>query len=63
MFFIHGNQDDFVPTSMVYQLYDSKPQPKDLWIVPEAGHAASYLLYPSEYTERVKSFSERYLSN
>ena len=63
MFFIHGDQDFFVPTSMVYQLYDSKPQPKALWIVPKAGHADSYRLYPSEYTRRVKSFTETYLSN
>ena len=63
MFFIHGDEDTFVPTSMVYQLYDSKPQPKVLWVVPQAGHAASYRLYPSEYTERVKSFLEKYLSS
>ena len=43
MFFIHGDKDDYVPTWMVYKLYEAKPQPKALWIVPEADHAHSYL--------------------
>ena len=41
MFFIHGDKDDYVPTWMVYQLYEAKPQPKELWVVPEADHAHS----------------------
>lgn len=56
MLFIHGEKDDFVPTGMVYRLYDAKPQPKALWIVPGAGHAHSYRDYPQEYTEKVRDF-------
>ncbi|MDO4179818.1 MAG: alpha/beta hydrolase, partial [Bacteroidales bacterium] len=61
MLFIHGDKDDFVPTQMVYQLYEAKPEPKELWIVPETGHARSYLLYPEEYTHRVKTFVTPYM--
>lgn len=61
MLFIHGDKDDFVPTQMVYQLYEAKPEPKELWIVPEADHARSYLLYPEEYTHRVKTFVNPYM--
>lgn len=61
MLFIHGDKDDFVPTQMVYQLYEAKPEPKELWIVPEADHARSYLLYPEEYTHRVKTFVTPYM--
>lgn len=56
MLFIHGGKDDFVPTAMVYRLYDAKPQPKALWIAPETDHAHSYRDYPQEYTEKVRTF-------
>lgn len=61
MLFIHGDKDDFVPTWMVYKLYEAKPQPKELWVVPEADHARSYLLNTEEYTEKIKAFVEQYI--
>lgn len=59
MLFIHGADDDFVPTQMVYKVYEAKPDPKELWIVPHTAHAVSYRNYPEEYTERVKTFVEK----
>ena len=56
MFFIHGDQDDFVPTDMVYQLYDAKPAPKALWITKDTDHAHSYKNYPDEYVAQVRKF-------
>lgn len=61
MLFIHGDKDDYVPTWMVYKLYEAKPQPKELWVVPDADHAHSYLLNSMEYTEKVKSFVDKYI--
>lgn len=61
MFFIHGDADTFVPTWMVYELYDAKPAPKELWIVPDAVHAMSYRDNRKEYTEKVKAFTDRYI--
>ena len=61
MFFIHGDKDDFVPTWMVYQLYNAKPQPKQLWIVEGADHATSYLHERETYTQKVKAFVDRYV--
>lgn len=61
MLFIHGDKDDYVPTWMVYKLYEAKPGPKELWIVPEADHARSYLFNTEEYTEKVKAFTDRYI--
>ncbi len=58
MLFIHGDNDDYVPTQMVYPLYNAKSEPKKLWIVPGAAHATSYRDNPEEYTMRVKSFLE-----
>ncbi len=61
MLFIHGQEDDYVPTWMVYELYDAKPNPKEIWIVPNAGHATSYKLNREAYTEKVKQFTDKYI--
>lgn len=61
MLFIHGDKDDYVPTWMIYKLYEAKPEPKEMWIVPGADHATSYLLYPEKYTEKVKTFVDKYI--
>ncbi len=62
MLFIHGDQDTFVPTWMVYDLYKAKPQPKKLWIVEGAEHAVSYLENKEEYTKYVANFIEQYMN-
>lgn len=56
MLFIHGGNDDYVPTAMVYPLYRTKPAPKALWIVPGAAHARSFCDRPAEYRQRVERF-------
>lgn len=61
MLFIHGDADDFVPTEMVYPLYEVKPGEKELWVVPGAAHAASYRDRREEYTRRVGEFVGRYI--
>ncbi len=61
MLFIHGDKDDYVPTWMVYELYEAKPEPKELWVVPGADHARSYLLNREEYTEKVRQFTDKYM--
>lgn len=62
MLFIHGDADDYVPTRMVYPLYDAKPGEKELWVVPGAAHALSYRDNRAEYTRRVGEFVGRYVS-
>lgn len=61
MFFIHGDKDNYVPTWMVYKLYEAKPEPKELWVVPGVDHAHSYLFHTEEYTEKVKAFVDKYM--
>ena len=62
MMFIHGDADDFVPTDMVYPLYEAKEQgDKELWVVPGAAHALSYRDNREEYTRRVKEFVGKYI--
>lgn len=61
MLFIHGDADTFVPTWMVYPLYEAKPEPKELWIAPGTDHAHAYRDHTKEYTARVKAFVEKYM--
>lgn len=60
MLFIHGDADTYVPTQMAHQLYEAKPEPKDIWIVPGATHARAYKTAPEEYAARVKAFIDKY---
>lgn len=60
--FIHGSEDNFVATDMVYELYDACPTEKDLLIVEGAGHNESYKLEPELYFDTVFSFLEKYVS-
>lgn len=59
--FIHGGKDDFVPTKMVYELYDACPADKDLLVVEDATHAVSVLYDPEAYWDKVESFISKYL--
>jgi fermentation-respiration switch protein FrsA (DUF1100 family) len=59
--FIHGAADKFVPTKMVRQNYKASAGVKQLWIVPGAGHAASYGKYPKAYRQRVLKFMGQHL--
>lgn len=57
MLFIHGDADTFVPTDMVYPLYEAKQHGyKELWITEGVAHAQSYHEYPNEYLQKIKDF-------
>lgn len=56
MLFIHGEQDDFVPTSMGHQVYEAFPGTKDLYIVKDAGHANAMDFDPPAYFAKVFEF-------
>lgn len=60
MLFIHGDKDDFVPTKMVYPLYQAKPGVKELFIGKGSIHAKTYRDHRKEYVRIVKDFVGRY---
>ncbi|ASI35573.1 alpha/beta hydrolase (plasmid) [Exiguobacterium sp. N4-1P] len=60
--FIHGDADTFVPTSMVYELYDACQTKKELVVIPNAAHAMAYFEAPDRYDEVVEAFVRRVLS-
>lgn len=61
MLFIHGGDDDFVPTRMVYPLYAAKPAPKMLVVFHGSAHAKSFNDYRKQYCQWVKTFLDKYL--
>lgn len=58
--FIHGKEDDFVPTWMSEKNYVACRSPKDLYLVDNAGHAASLYENPPLYEEKVEEFVNKY---
>lgn len=61
MLFIHGDQDTFVPTKMVYENYKATKGPKELWIVKGAKHAKSFQTNPQEYQKKISQFLNKYV--
>lgn len=59
IFFIHGEKDDYVPTSMCYKNFAATSAPKEMWIVPNAKHAEAFAIDPEAYRERVSWFLSR----
>jgi fermentation-respiration switch protein FrsA (DUF1100 family) len=59
---IHGERDPYVSTAALNELFAVAGEPKELWIVPEAGHRQADKLRPDEYLERVVGFFDRYLA-
>ncbi|AGM98204.1 alpha/beta hydrolase [Streptococcus iniae] len=58
--FIHGNKDNFVPTSMVYDNYKATKGPKSLYIAKGAKHAKSFESNPEAYKKEIKDFLSKY---
>ena len=51
--FIHGKNDNFVPTWMSESMYKACTTPKELHLIDNCGHAAAYICAPEEYTAAV----------
>jgi pimeloyl-ACP methyl ester carboxylesterase len=54
--FIHGTADNIVPVEMGRKLFDAAPEPKQLYIVPDAGHNNLAQFGGAEYLQRVRHF-------
>ena len=57
VFFIHGEDDRFVPCAMSRQCYENCAAPKYLFTVPAAGHGMGYLLDTDGYRRELTKFS------
>lgn len=61
--FIHGLEDNFVPCSMSKEMYDAKPDRKELYLAPNARHAESCQKNREEYGQFVNDFLDKYYFN
>lgn len=59
--YIHGEEDDFVPTTMVYELYEHSGGDKYLFTVPHAAHGTAFVIDPDGYKQAVRDFLAKYL--
>ena len=60
IFFIHGGDDDFVPTYMVFELYNRANCEKELMVVNNAGHTVSEMVEKKIYWRRISLFLDKY---
>ncbi len=58
--FIHGADDDFVPTHMSKDNYAACVTPKDIYIVDNAAHAAAFYENPDLYEQKLTDFLDKY---
>lgn len=59
--FIHGNQDTFVPSYMIHELYEVAKCPKEKLIIEGAGHAESASVNPELYWNTIQNFLEQHI--
>ena len=61
MLFVHGKEDDFVPTGMSIELYEICGNEKELYLVDNAIHAQSIKTDEVGYHKKLDAFIEKYL--
>lgn len=60
--FIHGTDDNVIPTNMSKQLYAAAPKPKQLLIIPNAGHNNTAKIAGLRYSEAVKKLDSQLIN-
>ncbi len=53
---IHGDSDELIPVEEGLRLFETAPEPKELYLVPGAGHNDVSLVAGPEYARRIASF-------
>ncbi|MGI8650102.1 MAG: alpha/beta hydrolase [Rubrobacter sp.] len=61
--FIHGEEDTVTAPEDSRRMYDLAGEPKELWLVPGAGHIGSYYRDRESYCRRVNAFFEKHLTD
>ncbi|WP_083602312.1 alpha/beta hydrolase [Hydrococcus rivularis] len=57
--FIHGTADEIIPVKMSQELYQAAPEPKQLLLVPHAGHNDTAELGGMQYLQTIREFIEQ----
>jgi len=61
VFIIAGEGDRLIPADNGRRLYAAAKDPRELWMIPGAGHGATISVAGSQYEKRVGDFFDRYL--
>lgn len=61
IFFIHGDEDTFVPSFMLQEVYNSATVEKEMLVVNGASHGGAASVLGQEYWDRVFQFVDRYV--
>ena len=59
--FTHGGNDGFVPTEMVYRLYEAANCEKDILVIDNADHGSAPDVDPETYYNKVFTFLDKYV--
>lgn len=58
---IHGDRDGLIPVENAYALYEAASDPKELYIIPGAGHQSFLPVVGQIYADRLTAFFDQYL--
>lgn len=61
IFFIHGQLDDQIPYRDSVELFQAANEPKELWLIENAGHGSTRAMAGPEYEQRVLEFFDQHL--
>lgn len=59
--FTHGGNDTYVPTEMLYRLYEAANCEKDILVIDGAGHGSAPDVDPTTYYDKVFNFLDKYI--
>mgnify|MGYP003306740193 CR=1 FL=1 len=63
MLFVHGENDNLVPSYMAEILYENCGAPyKDILLVPGADHAQSHMVWEKQYEDKISEFIEKFVT-
>jgi fermentation-respiration switch protein FrsA (DUF1100 family) len=61
LLFIHGERDPVIDVSNSLRLYEAAREPKELYLIPNAGHGGLLAADPAEFERRVVGFLDTHL--
>ncbi len=61
IFFVHGDDDKYVPYDMSIKMFNACASDKYLATIETAGHGLAYIINPEKYVQEMQSFCEKYV--